>query len=832
MANVNECMTTRSGPDVTETKNEHPLALPVGTELVGDYIITRVLGAGGFGITYEARERSLDRMVAIKEYFPVDIVEREGWALVKSRSKTLEIKYARGLRRFIEEAKAITQFNHPNIVRVLRYFKSNNTAFMVLHYEEGVDMGHWRDNLARPPSQPQLEAIIKPLLDALELMHNNDFLHRDIAPDNIIIRKDGSPILIDFGSARSELTFNSKTVSALVKSGYSPFEQYAKNSKEQGPWTDIYSFASTLYQMVTGTAPPDSLSRLAKDEIVPTTKRAKKFYEHKFLAAIDAGLAVKIADRPQSIAQWRNMLFVDENQNPAALHVPISSPMVSSLKNRSRTAAFAVGTLIEKAGLKPTDMGANAARLAAKIKTPLQNLVASRNKPASPLTNISRQEDGASIVLPRIDAPSPRSLRSLLNDMDDHYKDPGPQQAIENAAAQPSDQAPVPNPPATAGETTDQATPRLPSPIWQGLKNSLGKLRLPFSLSKKLGAGLGVVAIFFAAGSTFLPELAQKIENVKTPDRFPNKRKISRPNVIARATLLRTVRAHDGAVTALRLSGNGRQLVSIGADRTIKVWNMADGSLNRSYQPHNQDIVALDVKGNRLVQADKSGNVFLYDLDTNEQLASFTVPQNAISALTFSQWGSDLVTGGPEGRLDYWEYNKGEYNARALRGEGHSRAILSLVAHKRFFVSGSHDATTKLWSRPRKRLIRTYTSHTGAINALALSPKAYRLATGSGDDRIKIWQPKSRRIRRTIRAYQEGIIGLAFAPNGKWLASGGMDGTIRIWNARKGTLVRAFEGLAGMSRSLLFSKNGKLLVSAGEDGRIRYWDWLKKQPPK
>ena len=436
--------------------SEHPLALPVGTELVGDYVITKVLGAGGFGITYEANERSLDRMVAIKEYFPVDIVEREGWALVKARSKTLDMKYARGLRRFIEEAKAITQFNHPNIVRVLRYFKTNNTAFMVLHYEEGVDMGVWRENLGAPPSESQLTAIINPLLDALELIHKNDFLHRDVAPDNIIIRKDGSPILIDFGSARSELTFNSKTVSALVKSGYSPFEQYAKNSKEQGPWTDIYSFGATLYQIVTGEAPPDSLSRLAVDEMIPAKKRAKKFFSRDFLAAIDSALAIKIEDRPQSIEEWRGLLFPANDQpveQPKKQRNSLLAARKTGQKGRYRlpkpgkifknSGQASVADLMEKAGLKQAEIGGVAAKLGASLRGGLSKLVpqsktrAQNNKARAPLSPPNQQSPSLQERVAVNEAQSPRSLRDLLDELDDEYKDGGHEQAIEKAANQP-----------------------------------------------------------------------------------------------------------------------------------------------------------------------------------------------------------------------------------------------------------------------------------------------------------------------------------------------------------------------------------------------------------
>ncbi|MEZ5775278.1 MAG: serine/threonine-protein kinase, partial [Hyphomicrobiaceae bacterium] len=285
------------------------LALPNGTVLAGDYRVRRVLGAGGFGITYFAEELSLSRGVAIKEYFPSDFAARESTLMVRSKSTTHEEDYRWGLDRFIEEAKTLAKFEHPNIARVYRYFRQNNTGYMVLQFEEGRSFKSWFDALGRPPTQAELEQIVSPLLDALELIHGQDFLHRDIAPDNIIIRADGSPVLIDFGSARGEVAQHSRTVSALVKPGYSPFEQYAVTGKQQGPWTDIYALGATLYHAVTGARPVDSPTRMTADDLKSAVTAAKGTYRPEFLKAIDRALALRIEGRPQSIAEWRRELM-------------------------------------------------------------------------------------------------------------------------------------------------------------------------------------------------------------------------------------------------------------------------------------------------------------------------------------------------------------------------------------------------------------------------------------------------------------------------------------------------------------------------------------------
>ncbi|MBU2534077.1 MAG: serine/threonine protein kinase, partial [Alphaproteobacteria bacterium] len=295
----------------------HLQALPEGTELVSDFRIERVLGAGGFGITYLAREIALDRKVTIKEYFPSDFAMRGRRNSAVPRSEDCQADYQWGLERFIDEAQTLARFDHPNIVRVYRYFRANNTGYLVMHFEEGHSLKSWLLSLGRAPRQAELDRIIAPMLEALSVVHAAEFLHRDIAPDNIIIRTDGSPVLIDFGAARGDIAQHSRTVSALVKPGYSPYEQYGEVGRQQGPWTDIYALAATLYHAVTGKRPPDAPSRVMKDEYLSARDAALSAYRPTFLKAIDRGLRIDIEKRPQSIAEWRGELLAPDMSEAA-----------------------------------------------------------------------------------------------------------------------------------------------------------------------------------------------------------------------------------------------------------------------------------------------------------------------------------------------------------------------------------------------------------------------------------------------------------------------------------------------------------------------------------
>ncbi|RME95747.1 MAG: hypothetical protein D6773_18080 [Alphaproteobacteria bacterium] len=283
----------------------------------GDYRIVSVLGAGGFGITYRASDLRLDADVAIKEYFPGSFARRDDTMRVVSRSTQAQDDYAWGLDRFLQEAQTLARFKHPNIVRVSRVFEDNNTAYMVLDLEQGQSFGAWLKGLRRPPAQEELDSLLPSLLDALDMIHENGVLHRDIAPDNFYIREDGSPVLLDFGSARQAIGEHSKALSAVIKSGYSPAEQYA-TSAQQGAWTDIYAMGATLYYAITGSVLEESTTRLLEDRVEPLESRANGSYRRSFLQAIDHAIRPRPEDRPQSVSAWREALLGDPSAGAGA----------------------------------------------------------------------------------------------------------------------------------------------------------------------------------------------------------------------------------------------------------------------------------------------------------------------------------------------------------------------------------------------------------------------------------------------------------------------------------------------------------------------------------
>ena len=280
-------------------------ALPAGARLRG-YEILAVLGHGGFGVTYRARDTTLGRDVAIKEYLPTAVAIREDGTTVLPRSTALADEFRWGRDRFLQEARTLAKLDGaPAIVRVFDFLEANGTAYMVMALLDGEPLERRlrRDGCL---SQPAIEGLLYPLLDGLAAVHAAGFLHRDIKPDNIMLDAKSAPTLIDFGASRAPMAGGTTAMTAIFTPGYAAAEQFT--SAKQGPWTDIYGLCATLYHAIVGRPPPSAFDRMVNDAYEPLAKLRPAGFSPAFLAAIDAGLKLRATDRPQSIAQWRPML--------------------------------------------------------------------------------------------------------------------------------------------------------------------------------------------------------------------------------------------------------------------------------------------------------------------------------------------------------------------------------------------------------------------------------------------------------------------------------------------------------------------------------------------
>jgi hypothetical protein len=279
-----------------------------GTRL-GELEVVRKIAVGGFGIVYLARDHSLDRDVAVKEFMPAQLAARGDGDWVSARSTASAETFALGLQSFIAEAKLLARFSHPAMVKVYRFWEANGTGYMAMPYLRGPTLGDVRRSMSQPPTEAWLRTVLQPLLDALAMLHEQGYYHRDISPENVLLAGAGLPVLLDFGAARRLIGEQTKSITAILKPRYAPIEQYAETLQmRQGPWTDLYALAAVMVFLLDGVPPPASTARSVHDEMVPLSTRQIPGLSASFLRALDWALAVRPQDRPQNVAAWREAL--------------------------------------------------------------------------------------------------------------------------------------------------------------------------------------------------------------------------------------------------------------------------------------------------------------------------------------------------------------------------------------------------------------------------------------------------------------------------------------------------------------------------------------------
>lgn len=372
------------------SRDEGGNALPVGSRQA-EFEVIRVLGEGGFGIVYLARDHALERTVALKEYMPAALALRGDSSQVRVRSERHRDTFDAGLKSFINEARLLAQFDHPALVKVYRFWEANGTAFMVMPFIEGQTLKDTLKTMPEPPGEAWLMDMLAPLTEALLVLHGENCYHRDIAPDNIIlVNGNGArPLLLDFGAARRVIGDMTQALTVILKPGYAPIEQYAEvPSMKQGPWTDVYALAAVVYCAITGRTPPPSVGRMVKDDYVPLAQLAQGRYSDRLVRAVDRALQVLPDQRTPSMNAFREDLGLAGHvapkpgqmatviQAPAAagapsLKAPASRmPLFAGLGLASLVVAGAVAWFATRSAPPPVPAPVASAPVAAPAPTP------------------------------------------------------------------------------------------------------------------------------------------------------------------------------------------------------------------------------------------------------------------------------------------------------------------------------------------------------------------------------------------------------------------------------------------------------------------------------
>jgi serine/threonine protein kinase len=301
-------------------------SLPIGYKLL-DYTITRVLSSGGFSFVYLAQDPK-KQIVAIKEFMPTGLALRQEGATVQLDKHGDSSTFKHGLKSFFDEGLTLAKIDHKNIVRVLNFFRANNTVYMVMKYERGKSLQDYILAFDNPVPENFIRRVFAELLNGLREVHAHKLLHLDIKPANIYIRQDGSPVLLDFGSARQTLSESKSDIPLSYTPGFAPPEQYF-DKKGLGPWSDIYSIGASMYACLYRATPQAADLRSTKDNLKKASELGQNVYSPELLAIIDETLDLNHLSRPQSVFSLQKQIVelppVDESLNKLSLVTKIKN---------------------------------------------------------------------------------------------------------------------------------------------------------------------------------------------------------------------------------------------------------------------------------------------------------------------------------------------------------------------------------------------------------------------------------------------------------------------------------------------------------------------------
>ncbi len=701
------------------------VALPPAYRL-GEYVIQSVLGQGGFGITYLARDTKLSSRVAIKEYFPQAFAFRDQRSTINPRS-TGEDNYTWGLQEFLKEARALAKFKHNHIVRVLRFLEANGTAYMVMEYEEGESLDQYLRKSGGLLNEAMLLGIFLPVLSGLQAVHDAGMLHLDIKPENIYLRTNGQPMLIDFGSARRARARAGHDPKVALTPGFAAPEQYP-NLGKQGPSTDVYSMGASLYRCVTGQQPVDALERFQSlrqrkiDPHRPATTFERPLYVAHIRECIDWAMKLSPKERPHTAhALQRGLMGQGMHNDPALMQQGAAPSYRSGFIGIPRVLQVQEEETVKR-GVLAQAVLALLALLSAGVLSVFYLLH----------TEAIREQD----MYDAID-----QTRVWVSD------------AISGSSSQAGKETKAR---AAAARATKRAMP--------------AKLAQPFEPNKTLALKLsghpqGIDALAFlpeehmlasasADGSVRLWDLrtaavARVLETGSDAAHVagaPDGQRLALSH--GRAVILWEAKsdertelgAHEAPITHLAFSPNGQTLASIAADRTLILWNVpAQRRRVRLQLPQDASTLAFSPDGRRLATADGSGEIRYWESTTGKLVGYFRANEGGISAIAFSPDGNWLASGGPDGFLKLWDVGIERRDQALANAAGTVQALLFSPDGKWLIVGGAGtlvEIRSVAGDAPSHQLV---SDHPG-VAALALSADGTVLASGGTDGSMQVWK--------------------------------------------------------------------------------------------
>lgn len=782
-----------------------PNALPPGTKLDESldtglneaYEIVDVLGQGGFAFTYLAKD-NLQRFVAIKEFFHNQLAERDGKTVRPVPDTQAALQFDTFKQRFAREAQVLAKIRHPNVVGVYRSFEENGTHYIVLEYIKGQDLGDWFDAINRRPTQDELDKLLSDVLNALERVHRENVLHRDIHPKNIRLRDvNGSPVLLDFGSHRAMMQTGQhrNTTVAFKTPGYAAIEAHSGDSSKLGPRTDIYGLAAVLYRAVSGERPQESIERVLEDNIIPAAELAgaSAAYRPQFLAAIDRGLAVLPDARPQSVAEWRAALFDNTTmprgatsgktkpvtKAPTRRPLPPEKEPTQTARPEQETAAS--GPLVPNADAKPSRTSNNSAQLYLSVAL----ILAGTGAVVGVQTGVVSEKS----LLAWMKNGSPEGPKGSTGNTPDQPRDrPSPPQNLPKPGPEKVPVSPLERPPHVPAPVPEPApTPPAPTPL-------VPAPPVPLEPAPPVPAP--------PVPTPPVPPLPVPPE-AKPPVPAPEPSSPVKPRDQSWLDLVPARAAKP--VSHLAISPDGKYLST----------------------------------------GDKSGSVRFWELTGNGMLTKETAPEfkleSPVNAVAIA-WDGERVAvahGGLDGGIAFRDLRKDENSKDAAQAKRVLRSLSFVPATGEFVAVSVHVDSKKRrsvierWKPDGSRIAKPADLNADfAIEAAAVSPSGKSIVIADRPNLVVVDIASGNREREI--KIPEVALALAVSSDGK-IATGGYASTVELFDLNTGA---PFKSLALPSTpdtrtvgTLAFSSNGQFLAAAISDGKIAVWDIRTQSPP-
>lgn len=712
-------------------------ALPPAYRL-GEYVIESVLGHGGLGITYLARDTKLSSRVAIKEYFPQSLAFRESCSTIVPKTSGLTggaENYRWGLKQFLNEAQALAKFKHNNIVRVLRFLEANDTAYMVMEYEEGENLAEYLNKTGGYLKESMLLSVFLPILSGLQAVHDAGMLHLDIKPGNIYLRSNGTPMLIDFGSARQARGGSQQAQRVALTPAYAALEHYPDHGK-QGPWTDVYSLAATLYRCVIGQEPLGAMVRYQglqhknQDPLKPATGFERPIYTSHIRECIDWAMKLSAKDRPHTaFALQRGLMGHGMTNDEPQQQSTVSYR--SGFKGISRAVAN-VSPKERKTGL---------------LKPALVSLVIVATIGVFGLKFLLHNEsitesqlyDGIGFVEQKLKRIVDKTQQGVIT-------------ALHIPVRRSIDELPRSNPP-------------LPKPIEEPKDNGFEPSKILIQTLN--GDGQRAESLAFLLDGNLLASShadgAVKLWNVQSGN-------------------LEHTLGDNNSAGVVAVSPNGKFLATADSKNTIKLWNRSWGSAEKQLAGHNGRIIrmAFSPDGRTLASVSADQTLILWDIDGERVAHEISGYGHDLLAMAFSPSGRRLATGHVNGEIKYWEVSTGKL-VGYFQANDQEVTTIEFSPDGNWLATGGPNSFLKLWDTGLERNDHTLIGAPDSVYIVVFSPDSEWLVVAGSSDAIQIWNVETAELAHELHGYNNDIYTVALSSDGALLAAGGDGEAVKLW---------------------------------------------------